>query len=164
MLTTIASPPRLSIRPSRFALRCITTPLSFCNHRSPPLVEPTTEAISSLGIGTREQADVREIVDVPLCLDRGRTEATDAETADRKWIGSPLVEQSAASPAGTADVGRLNLAHIDRAVRQRALKLRVGSGRLLTAPCLDQDGRPEQRRPRERRTRSLRHIFLLPQS
>ena len=37
---TTASPPRLSIRPVRLALRCMMTPASFCIHRSPPLVVP----------------------------------------------------------------------------------------------------------------------------
>src|SRR6516165_2089057 len=39
-LITTASPPRLSISPSRLALRRIITPCSFCNHRSPALVVP----------------------------------------------------------------------------------------------------------------------------
>src|SRR5262245_24697255 len=37
---TTASPPRLRIRPVRFAFRCKITPASFCIHRSPALVEP----------------------------------------------------------------------------------------------------------------------------
>src|SRR5262245_43828449 len=37
---TTASPPRLRIRPVRFALRCRITPDSFCIHRSPALAVP----------------------------------------------------------------------------------------------------------------------------
>ena len=40
METIMASPPRLSIRPSRLALRRMMTPASFCSHRSPPLIVP----------------------------------------------------------------------------------------------------------------------------
>jgi len=40
MLITTASPPRLSISPSRLAFRRMMTPCSFCNHRSPALVVP----------------------------------------------------------------------------------------------------------------------------
>ena len=39
----IASPPRLSISPSRLACRCIMTPDSFCSQRSPPLMAPTAK-------------------------------------------------------------------------------------------------------------------------
>ena len=37
---TTASPPRLSISPVRFAFRCMITPASFCNQRSPALAVP----------------------------------------------------------------------------------------------------------------------------
>jgi hypothetical protein len=40
---TTASPPRLSISPSRFAFRCMITPASFCIQRSPPLAVPSAK-------------------------------------------------------------------------------------------------------------------------
>ena len=40
---TTASPPKLSIRPVRFAAKCMMTPFSFFSQRSPPLVLPKTK-------------------------------------------------------------------------------------------------------------------------
>lgn len=42
-LINMASPPRLSISPSRLALMCMITSASFCSHRSPPLFVPSAK-------------------------------------------------------------------------------------------------------------------------
>ena len=150
MLMTIASPPKVSIRPSRLALRCMTTPRPVLQPQIATTKVAEHEAIAALRVGAGKQVYIRQIVDIPLGVDRGRPDPAHAQTGDRERIAASVIEERAAASSRAADIGRLNLVHVHRAVRPLAFEPGVGARRSLAASRNPKDGRYEECRFRGR--------------
>ena len=67
---TTASPPRLSMRPVRFAFRCMMTPFSFSQPKITAARSPDCKAIAGLAIGARKVRQTVEFVNLALGVDR----------------------------------------------------------------------------------------------
>src|SRR6185312_11221756 len=91
------------------------------------------EAVAALRIGAGEQPYVRQVVDLALGLDLRNPDAANAQSADVERVGGTFVFQRAAAGAAAADIGGLDLPHLDRAVRHLSFQLGVRPDGLVAA-------------------------------
>ena len=95
----------------------------FSSHMSPMLaIRRRTAPYWPSDVGAGKLGKIVEVVDLALGIDRRYPDAADAEAGDDERIGLALVGQRALAAAGIADIGDLDLAHVDGAARRLALE------------------------------------------
>ena len=109
------------------------TSCSFLSQMSPTLAVPTTAPVLPGRVGPGELGQAGQIVDLALGIDRRHADPANAEAGDLERIGATLIGEYAMTAAGIADVGHLDLVHLDEAAGLLAHQGRRRPDRLVGA-------------------------------